>query len=691
MRRRRYSVRALAAVSALAVATSPLDAQALTANELFARVRAATGESRSLARQSWSYRAEQALVDRVDALADDFHELAASGSSLAQTSSALVDLIDETRQRYTAVLEAMQAEVIRLDGDLEAVQDSEGWRERELLAMRLRYRLNWVEYETAMRYERNASKRKHLLTDARDGFAEFMATGDLELANESLLGHGLASKALKDYDTAVRDFRAALAQNPAPDLANKLRIGLAEVSLATGQIESALDATATLVANTSGDDRTQALFLRAKTLLLSVATRRYGGSSQGARMREAAGVLEDLYKRGGYWRSKVVQLVDSGVDEPGAWAKVGSSPFVTWLIADSLRRRAECARAIDLYDALLQQSAFEQESMYGTGYCSFQEGRYDLALERLGEFMEAAGDQDPNYEQSAYLRFKSAESLYLKADESERDAAAERYVALMREFLEKAPEHRYAFEAWFRLGEWHRDRALFTECADAFAKVAGDPAFEIKAKYLAAQCRVEAVLATPDDAEPPLEIVRAALASIDTFLAKAATLRTERPAGQADLLAPLEAKAVVMGAAIVTRAGAGTMADRLTRLRGFADRFPAERELLPEVHSLRVVAFTASGDLDRAGEELEALLAFEGSDAYRYQSLKKLGVVFLKEASRREDAGDGGGATRSRRVALRVYRRLLDDVRSGKVVDADASVDGLERLVADLESQAGAS
>ena len=69
--------------------------------------------------------------------------------------------------------------------------------------------------------------------------------------------------------------------------------------------------------------------------------------------------------------------------------------------------------------------------------------------------------------------------------------------------------------------------------------------------------------------------------------------------------------------------------------------------------------------------------------------LKKLGIVFLKEAAKREDSGDVDGAERSRRVALSIYEVLLDDNRSGDGESGDASVAGLERLVTDLRQQIG--
>ncbi len=661
-------------------------ASARSASQLYRAVKDARGESRALGRAPWNYDAEKALVDRIDRLADEFHELAAAGTPLQQTARELLALMEETRKRYTDVLEQMQAEVIRIDGDLEAVQDSPAWRQRELLAMRVLYRLNWVRYETAMRYERRTSERKRLLTEARNGFAEFLGTNDKDLANESLLGHGLTSKALKDYDTALEDFRTALANDPPPDLAVRLRVALADTLLTTGALDEALTVTRELVARaTRGEERAQALFLRAKAALLALSKRRYGGASRQALVREAASAMAELYRRGGYWRTKVVQLVDAGVEDPGEWARVGKSPFVTWLIADSLRRRGQCDQAIELFRGLIQAGTFTTESLFGSGSCAYYESRYSEAIDLLGRFLETAEPDDTNRDQALYLRFKAAEALYLRTDDpAAKEQVAKQYLRFMRDFAEQAPDHASVFEAWFRLGEWHRDQGEYIKCAEAFANVRGHAGFAIKAAYLGAQCRVEAVLAYDDDHEPPRELVQAAIDALDAFTAEAEAYRAAHSTADTDFLAPLEAKAVVMAAAIVTRAGVGTMKDRLARLEGFERRFPDARELFPEVYSLRVVAYMRLARLDEAGSELESLLSFEGAGDVRYTSLKKLGVVFLEEASRRDEAGDAEGARRARRVALRIYERLLADLRGGRIRDAQASVEGLENLIAEL-------
>ncbi len=680
--RRRLALTALAALCVLAVAGLGHSA---TVAEFGEGIRRTKATAAALAKGRWNKPAEEKLVDRLDGLSDDFHDLAADGASLVSSGKALLDLMVNVHKRYTRVLEEMQAEVIRIDGDLEAVQDSDAWQDRELLAMRLLYRINWVRYEMATRYERNTGKRTELLKAARSGFAEFLGSGDIELTSESLLGHGLASKTLKDYDRAAADFEAVLADGPPGELQVRARVSLCQTLLAAGRITDALGATSTLLkAGSAGEVHRQALFLRAKALLLAVG--RYAsrhGSSERARMRaEAARHLEEMYRSGSYWRTKALQLIDSGIQNPGEWAAGKAGPFVSWLVAESSRRRGECPTAVALYESLLARGAYATESHYGIGFCAFHEGDYPRALDELSAFLDRTENGHAYRQQAAYLRFKSAESVYLKVGASAQEQATDRYLEALESYLDIAPKHAQAYEAWFRLGEWHRDRDEHAACADAFEQVAGDAAFQLKGMFLAAQCRAQVVLDLPADAEA--ETVTAAVAAADRFLEEAQAFRSAKSENGADtLLAPMEAKAVVIGAALSPRTAAGTMKERLERLRGFEERFPSESTTLPEVLALRIVAHRHLGDLDGAGAELERLLAQEEAGTYQHDALKKLGIVFLEEAAKRLDEDDAKGAARSRAVALTIYRRLLEESREGRL---EAPIAGLEKLVADLEA-----
>ncbi len=398
--------------------------------------------------------------------------------------------------------------------------------------------------------------------------------------------------------------------------------------------------------------------------------------------KEAARLLQELYNAGSYWRSKALQLIDAGIEDPASWAGDGASPFVTYLVAESTRRRGECSTAIGLYEELLRGGDYVNESHYGIGFCAFHGGKHERALAELANYLESAGPDAPYRTQAAYLRFKAAEARHVAGE-----SAGDEYAGVLQSFLDIAPEHDQAFEAWFRLGEWRRDHGDAAGCAEAFARVEGDPAFALKAAFLAAQCATQAATERADETEPDPELVKMGLERVDAFLSRFEPgEEDEKPAPPPAVALPMQAKAVVMGAALCAKAGVGTMEDRLARLEGFEKRFPDQGDLLPEVFSLRIVAYRKLGNLDAAGGELERLLALEDTGEYGAESLKKLGLVFLKEGSSREEDGDAEGARRARRTALRIYERLLADVQAGRIKE---KTPGLVGLIKDLEAQVG--
>lgn len=663
------------AVFGLAVAACLLAATATTATgpaELGLAIDAVRTAAAVRADSAWEFEAEKKLVAMLNRAADRFHRLAGQGAALAAEAETLLAVMESTRERYTTVIEDIQAEVIRIDGDLEAAQDSSDWRQREELAMRLLYRINWVRYEVATRYESDTGKRVRLLERARAGFADMLGSGDRELEAESLFGHGLVAKATRNYKDALRDLDAARALEPGPGLLARIKISRTESLVGAGRIKEALSTSARILNSPAsiGESHEQALFLRAKVLLMVLES---GDLAAGERHRlrvEAAGRLEELYAKNTYWRSKVVQMVDAGVEEPLEWAATAPSPFVKWLIADSLRRRARCEEARPIYNALIEEGQFESESLFGTAYCHYHAARYAEAMAELDLYLKKASPDGANFGQAAYLRFKAAEA----SDDPGYIEAAEAFVSA-------APDHRLAYEAWFRLGQARRDRSMWDGCAQAFDSVRGERGFRLKAMFMAAQCRVEKVLVAKKRRAVNTGDLLAAISSCDHFVRQSRELATDRPEGARSLMAPLEARAELMAAALTGQPGAGSHGERLKRLAGFEDRYPAETELLAEVRSLRVSSYAATGDLDSSGHELERLLGMDTAAGRSVEPLRKLAVAFVKDAGSHEP----GDARKLRMAALDIYEHLLARSEASGLAPERAA--GLRKITDDLRAE----
>ncbi len=631
----------------VAVLTATAEPAIADSTASFARdVEAAARHARERAAARWDFQAERALVERLDGLADRFHRLAEAGAAIASPARTLIEACEKTRSRYTAVLEKLQADVIARDGDLEAVQDSDAWRQRELLAMRLLYRLNWLRYDTAMRYERTPARRKQLLEEALSGFAEFVGAADAELRVEALLGHGLANKALKRYDSAISDLRAGLDEHPDADMAERLRIGLVEALIAAGRTSEAVGESRRLTGRGP-----LARFARAKALIV--------GLDRGRRelVAEARAALARLAAAGPQWRRKARQLIDAGLRDPLVLS--GGDPSVTILVADSLRRRGECRKAVPVYESLLRPEP-SADVLYGLGECAFENGSAERAGDYLGRFLEGAPPSDPRVKRAAYLRFKAAELEYVGAREPLDGPVASKYEAALRGFLERAPDHPRAGEAWFRLGEWHKKHGDYRECHDAFARVTEDRGVSFQAHFLGAQCLVEAV----EHGGDPALAVDALDAVVREYEA------ASEPAKRRSTT--LAAKAALMAASLAPRVPDHGPEARLARLRDFERRFSPPPDLAAQAALLRVGALRSLGRLSDAAAEVERLTGGEAAAAIDAETFKKLAVTLVRDASKLEEGGDREGARAARRASAAVYRYLLAQADAGRL-ELDAS------------------
>ncbi len=281
--------------------------------------------------------------------------------------------------------------------------------------------------------------------------------------------------------------------------------------------------------------------------------------------------------------------------------------------------------------------------------------------------------------------FKAAESLYLSADDQARDAAALRYSKLARAFVDAAPRHENAWEAWFRLGEWHRDHRQYLDCADAFARVRGDAAFMLKSRFQSAQCAFQSITDRDPGDDPDIDELANALASLDGFLSHSADFRKRTSAGRgtAGLLDPLEARATVMAAALAGRLEAASESlkpSAVDRLAGFELQFPEQADLLPEVLVLRAYSFRRLQDPVRAARAVDQLAGLDGNEGN--EQLRKLGVLFLKDAASIAQDGDEALARSYRKIALSAWEGLLAHTDAGDPRAAD-----IRRLVVDLRSQ----
>lgn len=627
----------------------------------------------------WDLRAEQAFVDDVDALVAGSR---ASGSS-GETARGLRELLESAHRRYADSLDRERNAIIAADGDLEAAQEDPSWQLREELGLRMLYHLNWAYLESATRYESRSPRRREWLRSAVDGFGEFVGVeGDAALVAESLYGRALCRRALDQPAKAVPDLRRALKVPAPPELVPRIGSALVESLVDTERLVDAEKASRDLLqADRSGESE----FLRAKVLLLTLASP--GGSKAKRRdyRREVTDCVARLERRGGRWARLGRQLVSAGITRPEEWLEEKGGSTIQWVVAESLRGRGKCGEAIPLYEKVVaSEKTPTPEALLALGACHFEVQAFAAAYETLARVasIESGGETVAD---AAYLRFKAAEALEHAGPGPE---STQRLESAARAYLAAFPDHPQAFEGHYRLGEIERARGELVKATAAFDAVGGESTFHLRALFQAAQCTVEewekqAAAASGGEEE----LARDALARLGNFLAATAKFRNRAGRSAADevMLSPMEAHARVLSAAVLTSRQQGEgFVEALSVLEDFEQRYPGETEVHAGANALRAVALLG---LDRFGESLEAVRAFLASPRRNqrdYRLMQQLGVKSMELAERERVAGNSDGESSLHRQALILYEKLLEAVEAGEV---KGDPEGLRVLVGDLRSQ----
>jgi hypothetical protein len=228
----RHSKRPAVSILAVASAATGQDAAELrgSANRIAAEMAAKEAAGQ------FDRSAQQAAIEQLGPLATDFMRLgdkaAYSGGAAAQrealrpTYTAIAEPLQKIYDKNNTFLQSSVQKVIDADGDLEALQDSEAYRNAQLVASQALYFLNWLNYYGSRLYD---GKQSHDLLDrAQAGFSEF-AVGDEhnDLAAESLLGRGLCNLELGNMEFAVHDLAAVAKDDKASqERRNKARFAL---------------------------------------------------------------------------------------------------------------------------------------------------------------------------------------------------------------------------------------------------------------------------------------------------------------------------------------------------------------------------------------------------------------------------------------------------------------------------------
>ena len=664
-------------LASVLVVASRCPAGAQSAGELRASAREISNEiAGQKSGGSFNAAAQQRAVERLGKLSLSFISLCDRTSNaggegrdrdaLVGAYQAIAAPLDDIYDRNSSNLERMAKQVMDQDGDLEALYETPVFKEAQVVASQALYFLNWLHYYGARLYD--GAQRKELLEKAQRGFSEF-AVGDRrsELLVESLLGRGLTHVELGNTEYALHDLQA-VANDPqaSPERKSKARLALLDAQVRAGNVSEALRLSDQLLGSGERAEDNVIRYLRIRALLAGV--KKSSGAEAERYRQQALSAMDQLRKAGPGWEEKVAALAQTSIDNPEKWADNANNPFARWELAKMLVQKGEYKQAMPLLEGFVSSSDAEMrkhhgEAQYFLGLAKFQAGQYQEAADLLDASLK---DDNPTYgADAAYMRFKALEAVIAKNANADVTTQYERAVA---DYLSRYPNHKSAYEAQFRMGELLQAQHKFAEAVQAYAKVQGDPGFELRAQFATLQCNFELLQAadprTPGNTRDAL--TKSIGAGLQRFDTQAADYEKRKATGDQVPLNDMRAKVAVMQAVYAALQPTPNDQAILEALRDFEKKYPEQKDLLPQVARLRLSAYQRTGRYAEAEAEVKAhgqlLVASLGAPA-----IEDLAVSFVRDGARRNGKGDAAANQAAQQVALRLYEQLLSDTEgSGK-------------------------
>ena len=573
---------------------------------------------------------DRAQLARLEQRSKAFYELLEHGDrerAGAAWPALAKDLADFSAGIQTR-LDRMRDEVMERDGDLEELYRSPRWRDPEVMSLVATYHLAWVRYQGAQLVGDRARKQA-LLKQAIEGFSQFLLVNEVpEIYGDCLYGRGLAFLDLGETAKAIEDLTAASGE---ATVASKAKAALEEARRRGAGKQG------------PAENEPENLLTRLRDLLPRAA----GGDT--AAERDATTLARGLAARGGVWPAQVASVIAD---------KLPRSSYGLFLLAQLAVDRARCADVAPLAEASAAatdagRARYRPEILFLDAGCRLNAGKAREAADEFGklvtEFPESARARE-----AAYYRFRA-----LDVARTSDATQARAYEEALATYLARYPTAEGAPEAHYLLGELLRSRNDCTRAEPEYAHVTSG-AFASRARLGSLECRAGALTA-----KATAEERRRVLAGLRTFV------RETPPRGNDQALV---ARAALLGAAVAAGTTPPDHAAVLELLDGFETRYPDAKELQFRALELRLVARIGSGELDRAGSDLDAFIR-HGADAERRRTLIRLG----RELATQAESGPAERRAQALALARNVYTALANE--TGEASD--------RLMLADLELRAG--
>ncbi len=667
---------------------------AATVAELSAQARQAQAQVRTIKSQGWGVDEKQRAIQILGPIALNF----LSASDLAQAAQSqrtqVRDLYETIRDPLEGIykeslsrLEGMSKAVMDQDGDLEALYETQEWKDAQLVASQSLYFLNWLHYVGS--FVSDGQSRKKLLEEAAKGFSEF-AVGEQssQLKRESLFGRALCEKELKQFDWAVRDFELLLKDTALPgDMERKVRTMLAEVRARQARGERA-DADRV---DSAADAQARAMFQRAQSLLES--RKKASGDARLKQLLEAAALLDEVRKQGGSWKDRADALAKAQVTEQEEVViDEQKNPFPAWGQAKELLQKGEFAKAVPLLREVLTSDEPKavmrhRDAQYYLGVGLFQLRDYRESMTQLAKFLSADGVPPQFAADATYLRFKAAEALYAndKHKKEQDQELTKLYVDTTKEFVRRYPAHKSIFEAHFRLGEYNQGQGNYLAAVDSYQKVSGDPAFRARADFATLQCYFSLLDALGEQQDgigiTEKELRQRTAASLQAFWKNSTELEKNNPAVAKQVsLQENRGKVSVMNAAFLSKDVDTKAPEIIALLQDFEKKYPDQKDAFAKVARMRLVALEKAGRFADVEKEVDNIFTNFTPDEQQ-ELLAGLSQVLPKDLKKLERQNDKEDTLAAKRTLARLY---ADRLQRGAAFAEDESPEQFKYELAQL-------
>lgn len=655
--------------------------EAASVADILAQARQAQARAREIKGRGWGFAEKQQAIQVIGPVAlrflsaSDLAEAAASKSQRAQVREIYETLNAPLEEIYTSSfnrLNSLSKAVMDQDGDLEALYETQEWKDNQLIASQSLYFLNWLRYVGS--FVSGEQERKRLLEEASKGFSEF-AVGEQssQLKRESLFGRALCEKELRRFDWAIRDLELLLKDPALPaDMENKVRTALADARKRDARGERASEAER---AESAAEAQARAMYQRAQGLFAS--SKKAKGDARTKQRWEALALLDELRKQGGDWKKKADALAQAEVSEQeaAAWEEE-KNPFPQWGQARAYLQKSEFAKAVPLLQEVLASHdpkavRRHHEARYFLGVGLFQRKDYREAARQLAQFLGADGTLPQYAPEAAYLRFKAAEALYAREVNEENEKL---YVDAMKDFLRRAPNHKAAFEAYFRLGEYHHAHQQYLQAVEAYQKVSGDPAFRVRADYATLQCYfslLDALNAQRNGVGMSEGELRARVATgLRAFWQNHEALTKSNPElSKRDPYREYPGRVAVMNAVFLSKEVDRHAEEVIALLDNFEQKYPEQKDAFAKVARMRLVAYEKAGRFVELEHEVNNIFS-RFSPEEQQELLAGLSQVLPADIRSLEKRNDRESLLAAKRTLARLYE---DRLRRGGAFAEDES------------------